>query len=377
MNVELIGGGFVNKGGELMTVAAREMVKAWNPAHRLYMPLNAGTRSERAAAGFGTALQLDSNRLPLIRRLLLASGRVTPRNRWLIAESDVDVVLDISGFAYSDSWGSRTAARRAASYRRLRKRGATIVLMPQAFGPFTDETIRAAVRSLISTASLVFARDPVSLHYLQELGDLPTSVHCAPDFTNLLVPEEDGSAPALPAPVTVVPNVRMLDKTDDDESANYLNFMKICIEHLAESVGSYILIHETRDYELAQQIAGSVRVPVEVVVETDPMMLKRYLGASSFVVGSRYHALVSALSQGVPVLAAGWSHKYETLLDEYDQAHNLMPVDAAVSTIVDRLDELSSDAVSSRGRSELEAAAVVQKGRSDAMWIEVQRATGL
>ncbi len=88
-------------------------------------------------------------------------------------------------------------------------------------------------------------------------------------------------------------------------------------------------------------------------------------------------SLRAAQVMSVPVLAAGWSHKYETLLDEYDQAHNLMPVDAAVSTIVDRLDELSSDAVSSRGRSKLEAAEVVQKGRSDAMWIEVQRATGL
>ena len=99
MNVELIGGGFSNKGGQLMTIAARDMVRAWNPAHRLYMPVNAGTAEERARAGFGTVLHLDSNRMPPVAKALQVSARVVPSSRRAVSESAIDIVLDISGFA--------------------------------------------------------------------------------------------------------------------------------------------------------------------------------------------------------------------------------------------------------------------------------------
>ena len=36
------------------------------------------------------------------------------------------------------------------------------------------------------------------------------------------------------------------------------------------------------------------------------------------MISSRYHGLINALYQSVPVIATGWSHKYETLLNEYN-----------------------------------------------------------
>jgi len=45
--------------------------------------------------------------------------------------------------------------------------------------------------------------------------------------------------------------------------------------------------------------------------------MKAVIGKTACVVGSRYHALVAALSQGTPCMAFSWSHKYRELLKPF------------------------------------------------------------
>jgi colanic acid/amylovoran biosynthesis protein len=47
--------------------------------------------------------------------------------------------------------------------------------------------------------------------------------------------------------------------------------------------------------------------------------LKAMIGQCDLVVGSRFHSLVAALSQGVPSVALGWAHKYVELLGDFGQ----------------------------------------------------------
>ena len=79
----------------------------------------------------------------------------------------------------------------------------------------------------------------------------------------------------------------------------------------------FLLVHETKDGSLAREVREKSGIPMDIIEEEDPFSIKGIIGGSLLVVGSRYHGLVGALSQGVPTVATGWSHKYQLLCEDY------------------------------------------------------------
>lgn len=60
--------------------------------------------------------------------------------------------------------------------------------------------------------------------------------------------------------------------------------------------------------------------------KNNPRRLKRLIGTSYALIGPRFHAIVNSLSQGIPTMGMGWSHKYVHLFQDYaceDLLHNL------------------------------------------------------
>lgn len=87
----------------------------------------------------------------------------------------------------------------------------------------------------------------------------------------------------------------------------------------------FILVHgDLNDLILAEKICDAVSTNIQIIKETNPLKIKGILGASSATVGSRFHGLVSALSQEVPALAVGWSHKYQMLFEDYGFSEGLL-----------------------------------------------------
>ena len=372
MIIEIRKAGFRNKGAELMLLAALERLRSAYPDATLTM-VPSGPDGEQpfdkvTALGMRPKASLMRAGIDLGALAGLVPGRLRCRYG-LVLDREVDVVLDLAGFAYSDQWGAGPSQDLARSAKRWRARGTKVVLMPQAFGPFTNQETRRAITSAVDNCDLVLARDKVSYQHLTAVMGERESIRQYPDFTNLI----DGNVPEDYDPgVALVPNYRMIDKTGDTSGSRYIAFMSACVKRLLElDARPFMLIHEGQDDErLAQQIAEAGG-GIPIVTENDPLRIKGILGASRAVVGSRFHALVSALSQGVPAVATGWSHKYTELFEDYGFPEGVLSIDDDASHVNATLDRI----VGTNTGRELSAQLLEQSQRlkavSEEMWSAV------
>ena len=298
------------------------------------------------------------------------------RHRYgLIAESELDVVLDAAGYGFTEAWGEDNIVNCAQSFAAHAKRGRVVILLPQAFGPFTSDRTRAAVKLLVESVALVFARDAVSFGHLEECAGGPrANIRFAPDFTNLIAAEVP--ARPLPGDVFVTLNSRVFDRGIIESREVYLSFMERMITELRKTgCRPFILIHEHGvDVEVSRTFAKKVSVPVLDV--DDPVEAKAIIAACRFGFSSRFHAVVGALSQGVPVLVVGWAHKYDELMREYGFTRGLLKMDTPWSEVADLVSELANPETSMPVRAKINSSSIAQKQAAEAMWKEVENLLG-
>jgi polysaccharide pyruvyl transferase WcaK-like protein len=365
--------GFVNKGAELMLHSIVEMVRSELPDANLVMsPGPKGDYEKRACLGLFQKMAFQKYGVHwgsmgwLIRPFF--------RKKFgLVTADEIDVILDASGFLYSDSWGAGATIRLASDLKRLKKRNKKFILLPQAFGPFTSPEIRTAFKEVSIMADLIFVRDEVSYKHVIELTGDRSNIRQAPDFTNLLSGIVPDGFDADNNRFCIIPNYRMIDKTSKDLRENYLPFLARCMKYLLQREAKpFILIHEgADDLSLANQVAKEAGSNVRIIRESDPRKIKGIIGNCEGVISSRFHGLVSALSQGVPALGTGWSHKYEMLFKEYGFDDGCMSVQSNSEELYRKIDLLLDPQESKMLREKLAQSSENLKKSTEGMWRDV------
>src|SRR5690606_618684 len=84
----------------------------------------------------------------------------------IVLQKEIDVVFEASGFAYGDQWTYRMAKFIDSLVLDWKKKGAKVIFMPQAFGPFKKELNFRYTRAALNNSDLVYARDKISFNYL-------------------------------------------------------------------------------------------------------------------------------------------------------------------------------------------------------------------
>ncbi|MDX2114093.1 MAG: polysaccharide pyruvyl transferase family protein [Planctomycetota bacterium] len=272
--------------------------------------------------------------------------------------------LDISG---GDSFTSLYGAERFRAVTwpkrmalRMRK---PLVLLPQTYGPFDDESRREAAR-LVRGAAACWARDARSFEILRELlGDrFDAERHrLGVDVAFLLdrrAPAE-WTPPARQAgePLAAV-NVSGLIFNDPEKArtrygfkADYAVLKRRVVERLVDEGARVLLVphvvtprgHYESDTAAAEAVAGSLpaakRERVTIAPECgDPREAKHMIAQADWFCGTRMHATIAGLSSGVPTCSVAYSDKTLGVFETCGQGGEVFdPRRAETEEIVERV----------------------------------------
>jgi polysaccharide pyruvyl transferase WcaK-like protein len=391
--IEIHGTGTHNRGAELMAIAIADRMKQTFPECRLVVPQKFGDYRSRAELGLWTTLE-ESRRLrsgllnPIIQHSpepmaytahlvnesissLIEPNRRARQALGIISPDEIDVVLDASGFAFSDQWGP-AAARRLMMKMRYRRRGRPLVLLPQAYGPFGNRDVAIWTKRLLERAELIFARDHESHRAcVQLLGD-SARIHQFPDFTLTVEPRADEKIQLPEFFSAIVPNRRMVDKGIGRNG--YLRFLKESYLRLESlHLNPLFVIHDSKEDLTVLSELQRDGLHFETRTSRDPRVLKWILGRASVVIASRFHALVSAMSQGVPCIGAGWSHKYAQLFESFGCSNLLVDSLDRMECLHQPLELLSDPVQRETVSKQLVKHAADLKVQSEQMWKLVEQ----
>jgi polysaccharide pyruvyl transferase WcaK-like protein len=312
----VVGANFENQGAFLMLATIAQQLKHRFGASAV-VDMKLGTAAQRNAVGVLTlAPRKVDDVLP--SALKPSNSRLLPERMRLVRHSELDGVIDISGFRYGDQWEHLNLDFFAGRLKSLADRGVPVYMFPQAFGPF-EKTAGPALKA-VRASRLVMPRDPDSAAYLESIldGHEPTRVMRVPDFT--------GSTPGRPVQglepvengVPVVPNWNIYTRGSGTSGDRYIdNIAELVVELRDMGYQPFGLSHEgERDLSVLRSVADRVG-GLDIVSGLDGLELKWLIGQSSLLVAGRFHAISSGLSQGVPTLIHGWSHKYRWMAEDY------------------------------------------------------------
>ncbi len=98
------------------------------------------------------------------------------------------------------------------------------------------------------------------------------------------------------------------------------------------------------------------------------MTILALISSAFFIVCSRFHGVVSALSQVVPCISTSWSHKYETLHQDYDFEDGLLKNIGDREAIEQKIMKLSDPETNKTISEKLFLCSSRQKEKSAEMW---------
>ncbi|RFF28898.1 polysaccharide pyruvyl transferase family protein [Wenzhouxiangella sediminis] len=304
-----------------------------------------GFESLRIVPASPIALVLAIIPLCLLHRLF------KPLRPWLIRRSQTvralhqaDIYVDQCGISFNDGRLNFLIYNIAVLLPGLLMR-LPVVKVAQAIGPFESRLNRLAARTFLPRLHHIFARGSITFSHIQSIG--LTNVSQATDlafaFPSIRKRHRSRTAPqehchSRPASVIGVAPSAVAAGKAARAGIDYVETLADFINTIVERGHQVVLFsHSARpdserehnnDLPLCRAIHARLSYQNGcrlVDRELDTESLRELTATFRCLVTSRFHAMVGAISEEVPCLVVGWSHKYSEVLSNFslgDQAIN-------------------------------------------------------
>lgn len=300
---------------------------------------------------FTWKLWLPNNIAGLLARAALARmlpaglrARLIRGNRWLAAIDEADDAVAMSGGdSFSDIYGLGRFFYVTLPQVLLVLMGKPYTLLPQTLGPFEGRVARTLARWVMRHARIVYSRDAQGVGEARRLLGLSASdgkVRFGYDLGFVLDPRQPraidlggfeqraGRRPCVGLNVSGLLLIGGYGGGNDFAlQVDYATLVGRILEFLIEERDVDVLlvphvfgVQRESDLHAMETIHArhADRYPgrlFKVHGHYDPHEIKHIIGRCDFFIGSRMHACIAALSQGVPAVAVAYSRKFAGVLD--------------------------------------------------------------
>ena len=385
MIIELRGANFTNKGAELMMRAAIFGLKAHLDNVEFAVDARVGQKRNLKQLGLIPILHTWIPKRSRLRGKIKAYIKKTAlllvphfifRKLGYMLPLEPNALIDISGFQYSDQWHPNKSEDLAQIASFYHKNGKPVILLPQSFGPFERRETKEAFIKALRFIDLAIARDQESYNYVAKITASQKILFKAPDMVMFYNKEYSGQFmdAANSHYCCIGPNSRVLDKTNL-WNENYIkllaNAAQTALEH---RIKVKIITFSTNEDDIAiakELVRNAGNKDITAINEDDPFQLMKIVGGSRFVIGSRYHFLVSAFSQSVPSLGVGWSHKYDELYNDFGFKDFIITPEIAPETVQKKLELLINPESNNAYRKLIQKNLKPMKEENEVMWKRV------
>lgn len=373
--IAIVGGELFNKGAQAMTFILVDQMAKWYPEKDVY--LLSGRDYERNQDEID---QYSFNILPWgpeVQFSLISSGLDILNTKSYSKRVREDVrsvfnnccmLIDINGFALSSQWGAKGSFVYLTNIVIAKEYDIPMYIFPQSIGPFDySKSMELLINPLLNVylsypriicpreKAGVEAIEPFTQDNVQQEYDIVLQTENY-SLENVYVSKLSINREYIKSDaVGIVPNSQVFKRSEEEEI--YTLYGRVVTELLDAGKNVYIFRHSSEDLRHCRSIKNQFSDKQEVKLfeeDFDAPELEYIINQCDFLIASRYHSIVHAYKNGVPVVAIGWAVKYEELLAEFGQSDYLyegrekIDTDAFVSSVAQMIEQCEIESESIR-----------------------------
>jgi len=334
---------------------------------------------------------IPASLLPLISYKLFGRTALPTTSRYLqnLLQSYFKADLIVSkpgGFLYSSGRGiTLMISLYTLAYALLA--GKPLYIFPQSIGPFKRNLECELVRWVLSNARVVMVREQISFRQLQECNLSHPRCWIIPDpaFAFQAAPVRDGEAwlrsvgidPSTDKPLLGMTVINWeAQNTRYDRQREYEAACASAAQTFIERHGGKVILFPqvcgpsaSQDDRIpARRIAARLQNLHDSVLMVEerlpPDLLKSIYGLMDIFIGTRMHSNIFALSQKVPVIAIGYQHKTEGIIQMLKLDRWIIDIQhISVDILKEKLDALWKEKSEVRRQLERSLPDVIQKAK--------------